>query len=198
MKRGRVTAAILATIAAGTLSITLSAASSASTAPPSAAQAAKAANAAKAAKATDAAKAAKTAAKAAKTAAKASSQVSKHNVVIINCENKPQVEPRDFVLFCADGNAALEGLGWTSWTPKLASATATLVQNDCIPNCVGGHFHKYPVLVVLWRPVSYSHGVRFSELTEIFPGVRPKIFNGHKWVDGPQVVTSSLWPPYRP
>lgn len=162
MKRGRVTAAILATIAAGTLSITLSAASSASTAPSS------------------------------------TSQVSKHNVVIINCENKAQVKPRDFVLFCADGNAALEGLGWTSWTPKLASATATLVQNDCIPYCAAGHFHKYPVLVVLWRPVGYSHGVRFSELTEIFPGVRPKIFNGHKWVEGPQVVTSSLWPPYRP
>jgi hypothetical protein len=156
MKRGRVTSVILATIAAGALGFTLTAASS------------------------------------------ASATTIKRNVVIINCENKAQVEPRDFVLFCADGNAALEHLGWTSWTPKLASATGVLVQNDCIPNCVGGHFHKYPVLAILWRPVGYSHGVRFSELTEIFPGVRPKIFNGHKWVDGPHVVTSSLWPPFLP
>ena len=172
MKRGRVTSIILATIVAGTLGFTLTAAQSAS-----------------------AAQSANTAAQSAKTAT-TTAATSKHSVVIINCESKAQVKPRDFVLFCADGNAALQNLGWTSWTPKLASATGTLVQNDCIPYCAAGHFHRYQVLAILWRPVSYSHGVRFSRLTEIFPGARPKIYNGHKWVEGPQVVTSSLWPPF--
>jgi hypothetical protein len=162
MKRGRVTSAILAAIAAGTLGITLTASASPSS------------------------------------AAKATATASKVNVVIINCENKAQVKPRDFVLTCADGNSALESLSWIGWTPELASATGTLVQNDCIPYCAAGHFHKYPVIAVLWRPVGYghSHGVRFSELTMMFPGARPRIYNGHNWVEGPRVVTSSLWPPY--
>lgn len=167
MKRGRVTSAILATIAAGTLGITLSAASSASAAPSSAAKAAS------------------------KTAATTTTAASKHNVVVINCQNKAQVEPRDFVLACADGNIALERLGWTSWTPKLASAFGTYVANDCIPNCAEGHFHSYPAIAVLWRPVRYGHsgGVRFSDLTVIFTGSRPQ------WLKGSHTLTSSLWPP---
>ncbi len=174
MKRGRVTSVILATIAAGTLGITLTTATS-----------------------TAKAQTQTTTQTETQTQTTTQTQAREHNVVIINCENKAQVKPRDFVLFCADGNAALESLGWTSWTPELASATGILVQNDCIPYCAAGHFHRYPVLAVLWRPVGYghNHGTRFSELTEIFPGARPRIYNGHKWVEGPRVVTSSLWPP---
>jgi hypothetical protein len=116
--------------------------------------------------------------------------------VVINCLNKPQVKPHSFVLACADGNSYLTRLSWTSWTPKLASASGTLVQNDCLPTCVGGHFHSYPTLVVFWGGAPYRHGQRYTELTVIFTGARPLIFNGHKWVPGPQTYTSPLWAPF--
>lgn len=116
-------------------------------------------------------------------------------VVVLDCLSKPRTEPRDFVLTCADGNTALNRLGWTSWTATMASAVGTLTENDCIPYCAAGHFHNYPVLVVLWRPVGYLHGQRFSELTMIFTGARPKVYNGHKWVPGPVTTTGALWGP---
>ncbi|MBV9451419.1 MAG: hypothetical protein JO345_36585 [Streptosporangiaceae bacterium] len=121
----------------------------------------------------------------------------KQNIVVLNCLGKPQVEPKSFVLTCADGNSYLTGLSWTSWTPKLASATGALIQNDCRPTCVGGHFHRYPVLAVLWGPVRYAHAQRYNELTLIFPGARPLFYNGHQWVPGPQTITSPLWGPPR-
>ena len=114
-------------------------------------------------------------------------------VVVLDCLGKPQVKPRDFVLTCADGNSALTKMAWNTWTPAMASAGGTLVENDCIPSCVGGHFHSYPVLAVLWGPAAYQHGKRFSRLTLLFPGARPRIFNGHRWVPGPLTVTYPLW-----
>lgn len=128
----------------------------------------------------------------ARTAASAQPAARPH-IVVLNCLSKPQVEPRDFVLACADGNSALSKMVWNSWTPAMAGATGALVQNDCIPSCVGGHFHSYPVLAVLWSPVAYHHGQRFNKLTLLFPGARPLIFNGHRWVPGPQTVTYPLW-----
>jgi hypothetical protein len=117
----------------------------------------------------------------------------KQNVVVLDCLTKPRVEPRTFVLTCADGNAYLDKLSWTSWTPRMATATGVFARNDCIPSCVGGHFHSYPVLAVLWGPVAYHHGQRLNKLTLIFPGARPAVFNGHKWVPGPVTVTNPLW-----
>jgi len=118
-------------------------------------------------------------------------------VVVLDCLSKPRTEPRDFILTCADGNAALNKLAWTSWTATMASAAGTLTENDCIPYCAAGHFHNYPVLVVLWRPVSYHHGQRFSELTMIFTGTRPRVYNGHKWMPGPVTTTGALWGPLK-
>jgi hypothetical protein len=117
------------------------------------------------------------------------------NVVVLNCLGKPQVKPDSFVLACADGNSSLTGLSWTSWTPKLASATGTLVQNDCVPDCAAGHLHSYPVLAVLWGPAAYARGQHFNQITLLFPGARPRVYAGHQWVTGPQTVTSALWGP---
>ncbi|HMI27195.1 MAG TPA: hypothetical protein VK594_22155, partial [Streptosporangiaceae bacterium] len=60
------------------------------------------------------------------------------------------VRPGRYTLACADGNDYLSGLAWTSWGPRLASATGTEHVNDCVPYCAAGHFHSYPVNVVLW------------------------------------------------
>jgi hypothetical protein len=125
------------------------------------------------------------------------SQVSA-STVVINCLGTAQVRPGSIILACADGNNYLSGLSWTSWTPNLASATGTQVANDCIPYCAAGHFHSFPVLVVLWgsAQVGGHPGMhRYTEITLVYPGARPEVYNGHRWVEGPVTVTMSLFAP---
>jgi hypothetical protein len=71
-------------------------------------------------------------------------------IVVLDCQGHPHVRPGHYTLACADGNDYLSGLAWTSWGPRLASATGTEHVNDCVPYCAAGHFHSYPVNVVLW------------------------------------------------
>jgi hypothetical protein len=114
--------------------------------------------------------------------------------VAVNCLDKAQVQPGSYVLTCADANTVLTRLAWTSWTSRLASATGTLSQNDCIPYCAAGHLHDYPVLVVFWGSAPYHGAARYTEATLIFPGPRPQVFNGRQWTEGPQTETLPLWP----
>lgn len=72
------------------------------------------------------------------------------HIVVLDCQGHAHVRPAGYTLACADGNDYLNGLAWTSWGPQLASATGTEHVNDCIPYCAAGHFHSYPVNVVLW------------------------------------------------
>ena len=98
--------------------------------------------------------------------------------VVFDCPGQhARVRPRSFVLACADGNAYFAKLAWTSWTPGLASAKGTLVLNDCTPYCAVGHFHSYPVIVVLWgsKAVPGRPGERcYTKLTDILTGPRPR------------------------
>ena len=92
-------------------------------------------------------------------------------VVVVNC-GKAQVEPSQFVLACADGNAYLKGLHWVSWR-TVAFGSGTEAVNDCTPTCVGGKFYSYPVLITVWRPEARPghHGQQFfSRLTVIHTG----------------------------
>jgi hypothetical protein len=59
--------------------------------------------------------------------------------VVLDCSFKPVVTPPAFVVACADNGMGVEGLHWTSWTPKLASGYGTIWENDCTPNCADGH-----------------------------------------------------------
>jgi len=55
-------------------------------------------------------------------------------------------------------------------------SAGTLKVNNCTPTCAQGSYVKYPILVVLWRAVSWpKHAGRdyFSRLTWIFTGNRP-------------------------
>jgi hypothetical protein len=115
--------------------------------------------------------------------------------VLVNCAGKQQVEPSSIVLACADQNSLVSDITWKSWTDDLASGSGTLEQNDCIPDCATGHFHSYPVLLALWGNQPYGSGQRYTEITEILPGARPPVFNGHAWVPAQPVETSQLWAP---
>ena len=94
--------------------------------------------------------------------------------VVLNCLGHPQVRPGRFTLACADANDYLTGLAWKSWGPRLASATGVQAVNDCVPYCAAGHFHRYPVDVVLWHPVAAGPGSqRYTSITLLYPGAHP-------------------------
>lgn len=94
--------------------------------------------------------------------------------VVLNCLGHPQVRPGRFTLACADANDYLTGLAWKSWGPRLASATGVQAVNDCMPYCAAGHFHRYPVDVVLWHPAAAGPGSqRYTSITLLYPGAHP-------------------------
>lgn len=117
-------------------------------------------------------------------------------LVVFDCPGQhAMVRPKNFVLACADGNSALQKLAWSTWAPGLASAKATLVQNDCTPYCAAGHFHSYPALVVLWGSKAIGHGEHaYTKLTMILTGARPGYYDAvhHKWVYAPVTQTFPL------
>jgi hypothetical protein len=77
-----------------------------------------------------------------------SSSVDTSIEVYADCTS-PSFEPTGIRVTCADAGWVLEDLVWTSWTSTRATATGTLVYNDCTPSCVAGHFHKVPGTQVL-------------------------------------------------
>jgi hypothetical protein len=116
--------------------------------------------------------------------------------VVINCLNRAQMQPKSFMLACADGNDYLTGLAWTSWTPARATATGKQAVNDCIPYCAAGKFHSYPVHVIFSRsePVARHPGeTYFTRLTLLYPGARPPAYKNGKLVPGPDRSVISLW-----
>ncbi len=120
--------------------------------------------------------------------------------VTLDCNSKSEVQPSQYVMACGDGNAALAGLHWTSWTPQLASGHGDYYLNDCRPYCAAGHIHKYPALVVLWGSGSVQgHPAerRYTQVTLVFPGTRPPLYqlvNGKGVTTYPVSQTWPLWP----
>jgi hypothetical protein len=125
-------------------------------------------------------------------------QLVSERIVVLNCTSQPQVRPSNFTLACADGNDYLTDLSWISWGPRLASASGIQEENDCIPYCAAGHFHAYPADVVFWGSTALEGQPgtqRYATYTLLYPGARPPVYNGHKYVEGPQTFTLPLWGP---
>jgi len=99
--------------------------------------------------------------------------------VVINCVGNPRVQPHQIVLACADGNDILMKLNWSHWGAQgLATGSETI--NDCTPTCVGGTFHKFPVITVLWRVRPRPHHPAqhmFTRATIIYTGTVPAGFH---------------------
>jgi hypothetical protein len=110
------------------------------------------------------------------------------SIVVVNCQGHARVRPGSFTLACADGNDYLSGLAWTSWAPGLASAIGVQVENDCVPYCAAGHFHRYPVDAVFWGGAAFGPGSqRYTKVTLLYPRARP-------WHHGPATLTMMLAP----
>jgi hypothetical protein len=103
-----------------------------------------------------------------------------------NCTS-PSVEPSEIVLACADRGEVLTGLHWTSWTVASASAVGTLVYNDCIPICAGGHYHSVPgTTVTLTVPI---HGAGGSLVwSEVQENPEPPGYETGPYHGGPQPI----------
>ena len=98
--------------------------------------------------------------------------------VVSDCQGQPQTRPARLTLSCADGNDYLTGLAWTSWTAGLASGTGVQEVNDCLPYCAVGHFHAYPVDVIFWGGASlpgHPGSQRYTSVTLLYPGARPNV-----------------------
>ena len=111
--------------------------------------------------------------------------------VVADCQGRPEVRPSKLTLSCADGNDYLTALSWTSWTAGLASATGVQEVNDCLPYCAAGHFHGYPVDVVFWGGASlpgHPGSQRYTSVTLLYPGTRPNV-GTHR---GPATITLPL------
>ncbi len=101
--------------------------------------------------------------------------------VVMDCAVRGQTRPGQYNLACAGGGAYLSGLHWASWGPSAAFADGTSTVDDCVPNCVAGHGHSFPVLVALWRaePRPGHAGQRyFTRLTVIYTGSRTYLAGG--------------------
>ena len=114
--------------------------------------------------------------------------------VVVNCAQKTQVRPGTFVLACGDGNASLDSLQWSAWGASSALASGTSGFNDCTPDCLTGHVHTFPALIVLWgaKALPGHAGVRyFGEMTIIYTGNRTYTAGGKKYTL-PQTQTDPL------
>jgi hypothetical protein len=114
--------------------------------------------------------------------------------VIVNCQMKDQVRPGSIILACADGNAYVGSLSWSAWASSSALASGTSNFNDCTPNCLSGHNHTFPALIVLWgaKALPGHSGVRyFSEMTIVYTGNRSYTAGGKKYTL-PQTQTDPL------
>jgi hypothetical protein len=83
---------------------------------------------------------------------------------VLTCAGKTVIKPASYVLTCADANTYFNSIHWLSWTSTSATATATFVQNDCLPTCAQGKFVKYPARLTLSQPKSTKLGLLFSEI----------------------------------
>lgn len=93
--------------------------------------------------------------------------------VVVDCGGHAQTRPGGYVLPCVSGGVELTGLHWASWGSSAAFAGGIITINDCVPSCVGGHGHSFPVLVALWRaePWPGHAGERyFTRMTIIYTG----------------------------
>jgi len=119
--------------------------------------------------------------------------------VLLGCSNDAEVAPPG-ISNCGDGAAGLTGLHWTSWTSHLASGYGTYFLNDCTPTCVGGHFHAYPALAVLWGSAAvkgHPSERKYTQMTLVFTGTRPPAFqlvNGKTVVTHPVTLTLPTFP----
>jgi hypothetical protein len=89
-------------------------------------------------------------------------------VKITDC-TKAASRPKQLTLTCADANAVLGGLRWSSFGGATAKARGTLEMNRCEPNCAQGKVARYPIAATARGIRKCAHGLRvYNRLTLSF------------------------------
>jgi hypothetical protein len=95
-------------------------------------------------------------------------------VALPDCLGRPVAKPTSVTLACADANFRIERIQWTGWGESFAAGKGTGVVNDCEPSCVAGHFHNYPVLlIVTGRQTCPSGQTAYEKVVYAFVGRSP-------------------------
>jgi hypothetical protein len=82
---------------------------------------------------------------------------------LLTCTHQLVTRPGNYLLSCADANARLARVHWSSWGSTRATGVGTLSQNNCTPNCASGHFINYAVTISLGKVItSLMYGKEFS------------------------------------
>jgi hypothetical protein len=81
--------------------------------------------------------------------------------------------PREVLVACGDGNVRVESLRWETWTASRAVGAGEWQQNDCMPDCATGTFHRYPVRLSLSEPMDRDGHRIFGTVVADFPGAKP-------------------------
>ncbi|MDQ6526431.1 hypothetical protein RB608_22610 [Nocardioides sp. LHD-245] len=84
---------------------------------------------------------------------------------ILDCVGEPVASPATFTVACADGNQSLTDLAWADWGADEATATGTMVANDCEPSCAEGSDVSVPVKVLVSDIVLGEATVNYGALT---------------------------------
>jgi hypothetical protein len=71
---------------------------------------------------------------------------------IPTCPNNPSngFMPRKLTWCTSACSSYVDDVSWTSWTRASAIGTGTLMTNDGIPNCAGGHWTAHRQFRVIW------------------------------------------------
>ena len=94
--------------------------------------------------------------------------------VFTGCAHHAQIRPPTITIACADANFTVDRLRWSRWSGADATATGTAHVNDCKPYCAAGHFHAYPIVVTLGKPVTCVQGRReFARIGWHFTAAKP-------------------------
>jgi hypothetical protein len=95
-------------------------------------------------------------------------------IALPDCLGRPIVEPGDVILSCADGGFSIQKIQWTGWGESFAAGMGTGSLNDCTPNCGEGHFHNYPMLLVVTGRQTCPNGQSaYAKVTYAFVGKPP-------------------------
>ena len=86
-------------------------------------------------------------------------------VKLLTCSNSTVTRPVNYVISCADANAALSETHWTTWNPTYAVGTTRFVLNLCKPYCAASPRTDFANSTVrLSAPMTTKRGRLFSEL----------------------------------
>ena len=84
---------------------------------------------------------------------------------ILTCTGTTVSRPSNFVITCADANAALTKTHWSTWNADSAKGTTRFALNLCKPYCAASKMSFFPNSTVrLSDPVMAKHGRLFSKL----------------------------------